>query len=76
MTEHCFGWAGRILEVDLSREQIRTSRLPDDLRRNFIGQSGINAALLHRLTGPGLDALSPEAPLIFGVGPLGGTMAP
>ncbi|MFP4035207.1 MAG: aldehyde ferredoxin oxidoreductase family protein [Desulfovermiculus sp.] len=76
MSEKYYGWAGRILHVDLTREDIFVRSLSPDLRHKFIGQSGINAALLSSLAGPETDPLSPEAPLLFGVGPLGGTMAP
>jgi aldehyde:ferredoxin oxidoreductase len=76
MMNTSYGWTGRILEVDLTREHIATRSLSPELTRKFIGQSGINAHLLYRLAGPDTFPLSPEAPLIFGVGPLGGTMAP
>ncbi|MFW6054301.1 MAG: aldehyde ferredoxin oxidoreductase family protein [Thermodesulfobacteriota bacterium] len=76
MTERSFGWAGRILEVDLTHERISRQRLPGKLSRRFIGQSGINAALLHQMAPRAIRPLDPEAPLIFGVGPLGGTAAP
>ena len=76
MPETYYGWTGRILHVDLTREDIGVRSLPLDLTRKFIGQSGINAALLSSMAVPVMPPLSPEAPLIFGVGPLGGTMAP
>ncbi|MDZ7759588.1 MAG: aldehyde ferredoxin oxidoreductase C-terminal domain-containing protein [Desulfovermiculus sp.] len=76
MPETFYGWTGRILHVDLTREDIAVRSLPLDLTRKFIGQSGINAALLSSMAVPEMPPLSPEAPLIFGVGPLGGTMAP
>lgn len=76
MSDRFYGWTGRILEVDLTREKLSVSNLSSELCHNYIGQSGINAALLFHLAGPDVSPLSPEAPLIFGVGPLGGTMAP
>ena len=71
-----YGWAGTILEVDLTRGAVRKVDLPEHLAYNYLGQAGINARMLYDRVSPDTDPLSPEAPLIFGVGPLGGTLAP
>jgi len=71
-----YGWSGTILEVDLSSETIHKRELETSLAFGFLGQSGINARLLYELAGPEMDPFSPEVPLILGVGPLGGTLAP
>jgi len=71
-----YGWAGKILRVDLSREKVVKQQLPDDLRINFIGGRGINAKILLDEVPPGTDAFDPENRLIFGTGPLTGTLAP
>lgn len=75
---HIYGWRGKILEVDLSKEMIGELELPEHLMRNYIGGSGINARLLYDLCkeNPTLDPLSPENPLIFGFGPVVGTAFP
>lgn len=70
------GYAGTILSVDLSNHAIEKMQLDTDLARDFIGGHGINAKLLYDLVKPGIDPLSPENVLIFGAGPLVGTMAP
>ncbi|MCL6611738.1 MAG: aldehyde ferredoxin oxidoreductase family protein [Peptococcaceae bacterium] len=76
MSKRWFGWAGKILEVDLSSKTIIKRDLPENLAYGFLGQAGINARILYDLAGRGMNPLDPAAPLIFGVGPLGGTMAP
>ncbi len=71
-----FGYAGRILHVDLSREAVWEEPLAGHLISKFLGGRGINAALLWDCTEPGKDPLGPENALIFGTGPLAGTFAP
>lgn len=71
-----YGWAGAILEVDLSSGQIRKISLEEDLRRQYLGGRGINSRLLYDNVRPGTAASSPGNVLIFGTGPLAGTIAP
>jgi aldehyde:ferredoxin oxidoreductase len=72
------GWRGKILQVDLTNSLVRDEDLSDDLIKGYIGGAGINARLLYDLLrdDPLLDPLSPENPLIFGVGPVVGTTFP
>jgi aldehyde:ferredoxin oxidoreductase len=71
-----YGWAGKILRVDLSKGKIVEQSLPKELARNFIGGRGINVRILLEETKPGTAAFDPENLLIFGTGPLTGTLAP
>ncbi len=71
-----YGWAGTILDVDLSSGKIRKEPLGGSLRRDYLGGRGINSRILYSEVRPGTEALSPENVLIFGTGPLGGTLAP
>ena len=71
-----FGWVGKILKVDLSREKIIEEPLDGDLAANFLGGRGINVKILYDEVKPGIDPLSPENVLIFGCGPLTGTLSP
>nr|HID58304.1 aldehyde ferredoxin oxidoreductase [Desulfobacterales bacterium] len=71
-----YGYAGKILYVDLDSRRIRKEPLGEELVRNYIGSIGINSKLAYDLIAPGIDPLSPENYLIFGTGPLGGTVAP
>ena len=71
-----FGWAGKILYVDLTKGKIWKEPLSKELRMRFIGGRGVNLALLWELTRPGVEPLSPDNILIFGAGPLTGTTVP
>jgi aldehyde:ferredoxin oxidoreductase len=70
------GYAGQIVYIDLSTGQIRKEPLDLALARSFIGGFGINARLAYDLIPPGTDPLSPQNVIIYGAGPLSGTMAP
>lgn len=71
-----FGYAGSILIVDLSSGKIEKVPLTEDLARKYLGSLGINAKLLFDHTRAGIDPLSAENVLIFGAGPLVGTLMP
>lgn len=76
MSKKWFGWTGTILEIDLDSHTVRKRDLPEQLANQYLGQAGINARLLYEMAPPTTDPLSANAPLIFGVGPLAGTLAP
>lgn len=71
-----YGWAGKILHVDLDRGGIRSELFPEDKCSKFIGGRGTSAKLLWNFLRPRVDPYSPENVLIFGIGPLVGTIAP
>ncbi|MBI4287108.1 MAG: hypothetical protein HY671_01610 [Chloroflexi bacterium] len=71
-----YGYAGRILRVDLTTGRVQQDPLDLSLAEAFIGGWGMNARLAFDLIRPKTDALSPEMPLIFGAGVLNGTLAP
>ena len=64
---------GRALVVDLSDGTGEALALPEEVLRAYIGGSGLGTWLMHRLAPPGVDPLSPEAPLAFVFSPLVGT---
>jgi aldehyde:ferredoxin oxidoreductase len=70
------GYCGTILKVDLEKKQIVKETLDPQLTKAFIGGRGINSWLLYENTIPGESPFHPQNPLIFGVGPLTGTMLP
>ncbi|MEE8414587.1 MAG: aldehyde ferredoxin oxidoreductase family protein [Dehalococcoidales bacterium] len=70
------GWAGKILRVDLTGKEITTEPLPEEWQTRFIGASGINDWILWNEVPPEVEPLSPDNRLIFGVGPLAGTLIP
>jgi len=72
----CYGYAGKIIYVDLTSGQTRTEPLDMEMAKKFIGGWGIGERLLYNLLKPGTDPLSPDNPIIIGAGPLVGTRAP
>ncbi|ABL78810.1 aldehyde ferredoxin oxidoreductase family protein [Thermofilum pendens] len=70
-----YGYAGRLLEVDLSRGKHRVVELEEDVAFNFIGGRGLAAYLLWRELGDRweeVDPLGPENMLLVLTGPLTG----
>lgn len=70
------GYSGTILRVDLSKKEIVKASLDPQLTKSFIGGRGINSWLLYQNVIPKESPFHPQNPLIFGVGPLTGTMLP
>lgn len=71
-----FGWAGKILRVDLSREKISEEHFPKELRLKFIGGRGVNSKILYYEVPREIDPLDPGAKVIIGCGPFVGTLVP
>ncbi|MDH5713680.1 MAG: aldehyde ferredoxin oxidoreductase family protein [Candidatus Bathyarchaeota archaeon] len=71
-----FGYAGKILYVDLTRKKTATKPLQNKFCEKYIGGNGFAIRLLYDNTKPKIDPLGPENTLIFAVGPFAGTMVP
>jgi aldehyde:ferredoxin oxidoreductase len=69
------GWVGKILHVDLTTGKTSTEPTEPYVDQ-YIGGRGIGARLVYDHYKPGTDALSPDNPLIFNMGPLTGTAMP
>lgn len=69
------GYGGEILRVNLSTGKISTEPTARYAKR-FVGGRGINAWILFNELGPSVGCYDPENLLIYGVGPLVGTLAP
>ncbi len=67
---------GEILHVDLGSGKSWREPVPEEWVLEYLGSRGFNARLLWANQRPGVDAFSPENPLIFGPGLLTGTHAP
>lgn len=67
---------GRGLRMDLASGRSERRRLGSARIRRFLGGRGTNIAALLSVREPFPDPLSPEAPLLFGTGPLVGTSFP
>lgn len=71
-----FGYAGKLLRVDLSARAIQVEDVPTDVALNYLGGKGLAARILYDEVSAGTDALSPDNKLIFATGPLVGTVVP
>jgi aldehyde:ferredoxin oxidoreductase len=71
-----FGYAGKVLYVDLTYEKVYDRPLQEQLAREFLGGRGLGAAFLSQELSPGVDPLSPENVLIISAGPAVGTSLP
>jgi len=71
-----FGYAGKILYVDLTRKKTAIEPLQNEFREKYIGGNGFAIRLLYDNTKSKIDPLSPENALIFAVGPFAGTTVP
>lgn len=67
------GWNGRILDINLTNNQVHFLPLDQEIAKLFLGGRGLGARFLWDLVGPEIDPLSPENVLIFTVGPLTAT---
>jgi len=67
------GWAGKILQVDLSSGEIEIHPLDSEQARLFLGGRGLGARLLWDLVGPQVAPFDPQNVLIFATGPLTAT---
>jgi aldehyde:ferredoxin oxidoreductase len=70
------GWTGSILQIDLTSQTFTIIENDEHSRRLFLGGRGRNSHLLYRLVPPQADPFGPENAVIFGTGPLAGTLAP
>jgi aldehyde:ferredoxin oxidoreductase len=70
------GYGGRVLRVDLTRGSISSHPLEEDLARSFLGGRGLNVKRLWDELAAHTDGLSPDNLLVFGVGPLAGSLIP
>ncbi len=71
-----YGYAGRLLRVDLGSGKTWTEPLDAARARRDLGGRGLGARILVDEVPPGCDPLGPENRLVFAMGPLAGTAAP
>lgn len=69
------GWCGKILRVDLTKEEIKEELNPKVARDYFSGR-GLATYYLNEELAPQIDPLSSKNILIMAPGPLTGTAAP
>jgi aldehyde:ferredoxin oxidoreductase len=71
-----FGYAGRVLRVDLTTGKTRVEPLDEDIAKKYIGGIGLGMRLWLNNSKPSIDPFSPENPLVLALGPISGTMFP
>jgi aldehyde:ferredoxin oxidoreductase len=71
-----FGYAGKLLYVDLEKGTTRKRVLDSDLARKYVGGAGLAAKLLYDSVSEAIDPLSPKNVIVFASGPFTGTLLP
>jgi aldehyde:ferredoxin oxidoreductase len=71
-----FGYAGRVLRVDLTTSRTRVEKLDGETAKKYIGGIGLGMRLWLANSKAGVDAFDPENPLVLSIGPVSGTMFP
>ena len=71
-----FGYGGKILRIDLSTERIKMENSKQSWFRTVIGGRAANTKRLFEELNVECDPLGPDNILIFGVGPLTGSLLP
>jgi aldehyde:ferredoxin oxidoreductase len=71
-----YGWAGKVLQVDLTNETVNKVPTAHYRPEEVIGGVGLNAKIFWELGCPKVNAFNPGNPLIISVGPLTGIYGP
>lgn len=72
-----WGQYGVLLDVNLTTKEIKKTAIPKDDLKLYLGGRGLGMKILwDRIKEPGLDAFSPENPLLFMPGPFSGLPIP
>jgi len=70
------GYAGKMLKVNLDREEIVKEVTPTDLAEKYLGGAGLAAYFLYQQVPTQIKADTSENLVILGTGPLNGTIMP
>jgi aldehyde:ferredoxin oxidoreductase len=71
-----YGYAGRVLYVDLNTGKTRVEPLNEDYAKKYIGGIGLGMRLWLDNSKAGVEPFSPENTLVLALGPISGTMFP
>ncbi|MFC2001031.1 aldehyde ferredoxin oxidoreductase family protein [Chloroflexota bacterium] len=71
-----YGYAGKLLRVDLTSGRLNEERLDEAVLRKYVGGAGLGAKFLYDEVPPGVSCFDPENRLILTSGPLGATRIP
>ncbi|MCE4623207.1 MAG: aldehyde ferredoxin oxidoreductase, partial [Caldisphaeraceae archaeon] len=70
------GWSGKLLWVNLSKNEAKTINYPKEWAKEYLGGRGLAIRLLWEYNPPQVDPFSPENLLVFSIGPLTGLPLP
>ncbi|MFW9845935.1 MAG: aldehyde ferredoxin oxidoreductase family protein [Candidatus Thorarchaeota archaeon] len=76
MTDEHYGFTGKILRVNLTQGRVTIQDHPKELMRGYLGGRGTNIRIIWDEVGVDTDPLGPDNLVVFGAGPLVGTLAP
>ena len=71
-----YGYAGKLLRVDLTHEEIKEEELDRETARKYIGGTGFGAKHLYEEVPAGVEWSDKRNRMIIATGPLGGTRIP
>jgi aldehyde:ferredoxin oxidoreductase len=71
-----YGYAGKILHIDLTTGKTYTEPLNEDYAKKYIGGIGLGMRLWLANSKAGVDPFSPDNPLVLATGPTSGTVWP
>ncbi|QER41923.1 aldehyde ferredoxin oxidoreductase family protein [Thermodesulfobacterium sp. TA1] len=71
-----YGYAGKILRIDLTNQEIKVEDLNTEWAKKYVGGRGLASKYLFEEIDPKVDPFSPENKLIVATGPLTGTSVP
>lgn len=71
-----YGYADKVLRIDLTENKVHNSKLDLDMAFHFLGGRGFNSKRLYDEVKPGIDPMGSSNKLMFSTGPLVGTMFP
>lgn len=71
-----YGYAGKVLFVDLSSGEIKDGEVDKEILHDYIGGFGVNARLCSEYWKKGVDPLEPDNIIIIGSGFFAGTFIP
>ncbi len=68
-----YGYAGKLLRVDLTSEQIAEEKLDEEMARKYVGGTGLGAKHLYAEVPAGVEWSDEANRIIMATGPLGGS---
>jgi len=71
-----YGYAGKILYIDLTNGRVKTEPLDMEMARKYLGGCGVGLRVLYDVLKVDTAPLSPDNPIIIGTGLLTGTSVP